>query len=46
MRINEHNSLDELLMNTKVQEILGSSDGKRRYMGIEFSYKGVLLMNV
>lgn len=43
MRINEYNSLDEFIDEyyKGVEMPWQSSDGKRRYMGIEFSYKGV-----
>lgn len=43
MRINEYNNLDEFIDEYyKGTEMpWQSSDGKRRYMGIEFSYKGV-----
>ncbi len=43
MRINEYNNLDEFIDEyyKGVEMPWQSSDGKRRYMGIEFSYKGV-----
>lgn len=43
MRINEYNSLDEFIDEyyKGVEMPWQSSDGKRRYMGIEFSNKGV-----
>lgn len=43
MRINEYNSLDEFIDEyyKGVEMPWQSSDGKRRYMGIEFSYKCV-----
>ena len=43
MRINEYNDLDEFIDEyyKGVEMPWQSSDGKRRYMGIEFSYNGV-----
>lgn len=43
MRINEYNNLDEFIDEyyKGVEMPWQSSDGKRRYMGIEFSYNGV-----
>ncbi|MGM9946507.1 hypothetical protein [Floccifex sp.] len=43
MRINEYNCLDEFVdeYNKGVEMPWQNSDGKRRYMGIEFTYKGV-----